>query len=172
MRPRHAVWTLGFHAGLLALASTKFSIVSWIWGSWPWSWNYFQYSYRNGWGYPYQSDYSLAVVVAYIAAYLVGMAGYGLAWHYVRGGWEVLGIILSVLGLVSFLIEGSHWLWSHHLSWIFVCPAASLLLAGVVIFRLGKVRGEAANERDRGDGGIPRPLHAERARPAAPHHEC
>lgn len=146
MKPKHGIWMLAFHAGLLVLASTKFRVVSWIWGTWSWAWNFFEYSYQSGWGYTYESNYSLPVVSAYVAAYLVGMAGYFLAWNHVRGGWRVLGVILSGLGLVSFLIEGSHWLWSHHLCWIFICPTASLLLSVVVILQLGRVQGEEADK--------------------------
>ena len=133
MKSKLALWALCFHAGLLVLASTKFTVLSWMWGNYYWTWNYYQYSHRNGWGYQYQSEYSALVVLTYIAAYLAGVAGYALVWNRVHYGWTGPALILSALGLVSFLIEGSHWAWSHHLSWIVSCPAASLLLAGVVI---------------------------------------
>lgn len=136
MRPRHALWVLCLHAGLLVLASTRFSVVSWIWGNCSWTWNYFQYSHENGWGYQYHSNYSLVVVLTYIAAYLAGLAGYTMAGRRVRGWWNGLAAMLSALGLICFLIEGSHWLWAHQWSWIAVCPAASLLLAGVAIVQL------------------------------------
>ena len=47
-------------------------------------------------------------------------------------------MILCVLGLISFAIEGSHWFWEHHLSWIAICPAASLLLVVISIIQVGK----------------------------------
>jgi hypothetical protein len=158
MRPKLALCTLCFHAGLLVVASTRFSVLSWIGGNYDWTWNYFQYSHRNGWGYQYQSDYSLGVVLTYITAYLAGVAGYGLACKHLSLGWNVLGIILSVLGLISFLIEGSHWVWTHNLSWIISCPAASLLLAGVVIIQLCRVAGTPAEQTappNAGSAGAP-----------------
>jgi hypothetical protein len=144
MSPRHLVSTLCFHAALLLAASTRFSVVSWMWGKSAWTWDYLQYAYRNGWGYEYQSDYSLAVVLAYIAAYSLGLIGYGMASRFVAAGWSILGAILCVLGLISFLIEGSHWLWSHHLSWILSCPAAGLLLAVGVLVQLAKAASKPA----------------------------
>ena len=138
MRPKHAIWMLCGQACLLLLASTKFSVVNWLWGNWAWSWEYFQYSYRDGWGYVYRSDYSVAVVLAYLAAFVTGIIGSLMALRWTVGAWSALAMILSGLGLVSFLIEGSHWLWDHHLCWIAICPAASLLLAGIVIYQLAR----------------------------------
>ncbi len=138
LKAKHAVWVLVIFAALLLLASTKFSVVSWIWAKSAWTWQYFQYSYGNGWGYPYQSDYSLAVVLTYVAAFVAGIIGYLIAGKRVAGRWSVAAVILCVLGLVSFLIEASHWLWEHHLSWIAICPAASLVLAAIAIVQLGK----------------------------------
>ncbi len=40
---------------------------------WAWTSEYFRYSYQNGWGYSYRNDYSLAVVLTYLAAFLVGL---------------------------------------------------------------------------------------------------
>jgi hypothetical protein len=126
------------YAGLLILASTRFSVVSWIWGKWAWTWDYFQYSYRNGWGYQYRSDYSFVVVLTYLTAFLLGLIAHGMASTRGGGVWNSVAMILCVLGLVSFTIEGSHWVWEHHLSWIAICPAASLLLAVISIIQLAK----------------------------------
>ncbi|MEP4077673.1 hypothetical protein [Haloferula sp.] len=136
MRKNFATWTLGMHAGLLLLASTRFSVITWLWSERSWTWNYLQCSFQNGWGRQYQSDYSLAMVASYIGAYLIGIIGFALAWRHLSAVCKTLGLILAVLGLVSFLIEGSHWAASHHLSWIFICPLASLLLAGIAIIQL------------------------------------
>jgi hypothetical protein len=141
MRSKLAFWTLCFHTVLLVGASTKFSALSWIWGSPHWTWDYFQYAYKDGWGYQFQSDYSLLIVLTYIAAYLAGVAGHALAWKRVAGVWTGLAAILSAVGLISFLIEGGHWLWDHHLSWIVSCPAISLLLVAVVLVQLCRAGG-------------------------------
>jgi hypothetical protein len=138
MKHSYTLLTLCSHTALLVLASTKLSVLSWIWGDHSWTWQYFRHTYKNGWGYQYKSDYSLFVVLAYIAAYLVGVVGYGMSRRHVHGGWNLLAGILSLFGLISFLIEGSHWFWNHHLSWIAICPAASLILAIVVIVQLGR----------------------------------
>lgn len=138
MKPKHAIWMLCAYAGLLLLASTRFSIVSWIWGRRAWTWEYFQYAYRNGWGYQYRSDYPFVVVVTYLAAFLVGLIAHLMARRRIAGAWSALAVILCGLGLVSFGIEGSHWIWDHGLSWTAICPAASLLLAVIAIIQLGK----------------------------------
>lgn len=152
MKTKSAVWILCTHAALLLLASTRFSIVSWLWGKWSWTWDYFQYSCRNGWGCQFRSDYSLVIVLTYLAAFLLGLIAHGMASTRGASVWSTLAMILCGLGLISFAIEGSHWLWEHHLSWIAICPAASLLLAGVAIIQLGKV----AEPTDGGNAASPR----------------
>jgi len=144
MKTKHAIWALCAYAGLLILASTRFSVVSWLWGKPAWSWDYILYSYRNGWGYEYRSDYSLAIVLAYFAAFSLGLIAHGMASRRVAGPWSTIAMILCALGLISFSIEGSHWLWDHHLSWIAVCPAASLLLAAIAIVQFGKNTGRVS----------------------------
>ncbi len=151
MKRQYTLWILWFHAGLLVVASTRLSVVSWMWGNASWTWDYFQYWYKNGWGYQYQSDYSLSVVLTYIAAYLAGIAGCGMARRHVPIGANALAAILSILGLISFLIEGSHWLWAHHLSFIAICPAASLLLV-VVVVQLRRAGGKPAEYEAAQDG--------------------
>jgi hypothetical protein len=112
--------------------------VSWLWGGSSWTVNYFQLAYSTGWGYQYQSDYSLPVVLAYVAAHLSGIVAYAMARRCVVAPWALLPLILCLLGSLSFAIEASHWLWNHHLSLIASCPVASLLLAIVVGFQLGR----------------------------------
>ncbi len=125
------------HAALLLVASTRFSALSWIWAESAWTWDYFRYAHQSGWGYQYQSDYSSAVVLTYLAAFSTGIVGYVMAGKRIVGTLRIPAMMLCVLGLISFLIEGSHWLWDHHVSWIAVCPAAGLLLAGVAALQLG-----------------------------------
>ena len=158
MKPKLAVWALCFHAGLLIVASTRLSVLSWIWGKHAWTWDYFQYAYQNGWGYKYQSDYSPAIVLLCIAAYLAGVTGYAMAWKFLPQVWPGLGGVLSALGLISFLIEGSHWLWRHNLSWVVSCPAASLLLAGGAIVWLGGTGSRRAEPSASPNGGPAAPL--------------
>ena len=40
----------------------------------------------------------------------------------------MLGVVLSVLGLVSFGIEGSHWVFEHNRSWLAFSPAIMFVL--------------------------------------------
>ena len=116
------------HVVLLVLASTNFSIVSWLWGDPFLNWDYFRYSYRNGWGYTYVSEYSLAQVLSYMAAYGLGIAAFAslLIRHRLRS--SALAAILCLVGALSFCIEASHWLWDHHLSWIASFPAVMVVL--------------------------------------------
>ena len=142
------MWALCAFAGALVLASTRFSVVSWLWGDWSWTWDYFQYSYRNGWGYQYRSNYSLVVVLTYLTAFALGLIAHSAARTRVASVWSNVAMILCVLGLVSFAIEGSHWLREHHLSWIAMCPAASLLLAIVAIVQLDRAKRTHAEQTD------------------------
>ena len=142
------MWALCAFVTALVLASTRFSVVSWLWGNWTWTWDYLQYSHQNGWGYQYQSDYSLAVVLTYLTAFALGLIAHGSARTRGASVWSNVAIILCVLGMVSFAIEGSHWLRDHHLSWIAICPAASLLLAVVVIVQLGRAQRTHAEQTD------------------------
>ena len=133
MKPETISVTLAAHVSLLVLASTRFTIVTWIWGDWAWTWSYFQYTSRSGFGGAYQSDYTMAVILAYLLAHLAGAIGYLAARRTLPRFLFAAGLSLCVLGLISFALEGSHWLWSHHRSWIVSCPAASFLLAGIAI---------------------------------------
>ncbi len=141
---------LWLYLGLLLLASTRFGVVSWIWGKWAWSWDYFECSFQNGWGYQFESDFSFLTVLAYLAAFAAGVAGCLIAGKRIATAVSVATMTLCVLGMISFLIEGSHWIWEHHLSWIAICPAANLLLAAIAIVQLNTVpdEGAAANIRD------------------------
>jgi hypothetical protein len=140
MKPKQALWILlGLHVVLLLLASTQFTVLSWMWSERSWTFNYFSYCWRDGWGYQYKSDYDLTVVLAYIAAHLLGLGTYYvIACKYARVRGTFPALILCLVGLASFSIEASHWLWSHHLSCIASCPLGSLFLAIVVAFQIRK----------------------------------
>ena len=127
------------HAVLLVLASTNFSVVSWLWGDFSWNWSYFQYSYRNGWGYTYVSDYNLGQVACYVGAYGLGVAAFTIARVRYRLSLSTAAIVVCLLGAVSFCIELTHWFWSHHLSLIASFPAAMVVLWVVIGAQLGRI---------------------------------
>lgn len=123
---------LVLHAILLLLASTSFTISSGF-DDGAFSWNYFQYASRNGWGHPYEFPYSLTVVLTYLAAYGVGILGYGLTW---RSGFKVVGsagTVLCAVGFVSFAYELTHWISDHYGSWIASAPIVLLPLALIAV---------------------------------------
>jgi hypothetical protein len=127
------------NVAFLALASTNFTMATgWMTGSFQWT--SFTYSYQNGWGYLYQSPYTLPVIVTYLLAYTAGAAAYAVTW---AGGSRVLGLaglVLSLAGLASFAIEGSHWVFVHNLSWIASFPAVMLLLAPLALVQAWRRR--------------------------------
>ncbi|MCP4640938.1 MAG: hypothetical protein GY851_10915 [bacterium] len=142
------------HAVLLVLASTNFSVISWLWGDHSWTWNYFQYSYRNGWGHPYASEYSLGQVLCYITAYGLGALAFAIGWLRYRLRLSVAATVLCLLGTLSFCIEATHWLWTHHLSWIASFPAVMIVLwmvVGVQAFRLSRENPQQGRAVDRED---------------------
>ncbi len=126
------------HLVLLALACTRSTLVS-VWVSGAWTCDFYTYHYADGWGYPYRSDYTLPVILAYLAAYAAGIAVYGLAWsagsRWIAGS----GLALCIVGLLSFGIEGSHWVWSHNLSWIASFPVVMFPLAVLAGVQFSKV---------------------------------
>ena len=121
------------HLVLLTLACTSFTVIS-GWATGGWKCNFYIYRYADGWGHAYLSDYTLPVILTYLTAYAVGLAVYAFAWaggsRYVAG----TGLALCIVGLVSFGIEGSHWVWSHNLSWIASFPVVMFPLAVVAGF--------------------------------------
>ena len=126
------------HAVLLVVASTKFSIIIWLWGDLSWNWDYFRYSYRNGWGYTYESEYALGQVLCYIVAYGLGIAAFAIALIRYRLRLSAVATVLCLLGTLSFCIEATHWLWDHHLSWIVSFPAVMVVLWICIGIQLGR----------------------------------
>ena len=139
MRIRTLIVLLISHAVLLVLASTNFSVVSWIWGESAWSWSCFQYSFRNGWGHTYVSEYGLGQVLCYIGAYGLGVAAFAIARVRLRLGFSTPAIIVCLLGAASFGIELTHWLWPHHLSLIASFPEVMVILWVIVGAQLGRI---------------------------------
>ena len=119
---------LTLHAILLLLASTKFTIITAFFGNSVLQWCYFKYASSNGWGFKYVSDYNVAEIVTYLLGFTVGAIGFFAAskrGHLVVG---VLGVSLSLIGILSFAIEGSHWIVDHNRSWVAFSPVAMLVL--------------------------------------------
>ena len=123
MRP-----VLAIHAILLLLASTDFTVVTAIFGDHAWKWCYFRYASQSGFGYVYHSEYTLWAIWAYLLAFVAGTVGFSVALQHGRRVVGTLGVVLSVLGLVSFAIEGSHWIFEHNNSWLAFSPAAMFVL--------------------------------------------
>ena len=141
------------HIILVLLASTNFTILALVRDVKSFSWNYYTYSYRNGFGYTFESDYSLQQVLTYIGAYATGLILFALVFVKGLRITDFLGFGVCSLGLVSFIIEGSHWISEHHLSWIASFPIALIVLWLVVIiasiFKLNKqssIKGHAADD--------------------------
>jgi len=92
---------------------------------------------------PYHFPYMLPVVLTYLTAYGIGLAGYILFWrggHHAIGG---VGMVLCAVGLASFAYETTHWFSDHYDSWIASAPAAAIVLAIIALiagWRSGKLR--------------------------------
>ncbi len=120
---------LTIHAVLILLASTAFTVVTAPFNRDSLQWSFYSYSFRSGFGAPYDSDYSLAVVLAYLIAFAFGLVGFTTAYRKGRVRTGMLGVILSVVGLASFTVELSHVFLDHHRSLIVIAPLAMLALA-------------------------------------------
>ncbi len=119
------------HAFVLLLASTDFTLVTSLFGGDSLRWCYYRYVSQSGWGYEYVSDDSLPVVATYITAFVLGIFGFCLAWSRGLRVVGVIGVVLSCIGIISFAIEGSHWLVAHNWSWLLFSPVAMFLLVGL-----------------------------------------
>ena len=128
------------HAVFMLLASTKFTIVTCLTGSGAWQWNYYQWSYRNGFGYAYVSEYSALQILAYLLGYGLGFPVFACAW---KCNWRWLalpGFLLCGLGFISFLIEATHIILSHHLSLIASFPVLLIALWIPWLVMIGRAR--------------------------------
>ncbi len=136
------------HIVLLVLAATNFTVLNLVLPDKHFTCNYFSCTWRNGFGSPYVSDYSLPQILAYLGAYSLGLIVYAFAWSrrwFFLGG---VGMALSALGLGSFLIESSHWFISHHWSCIASFPIVMLglwIIWPIMFFRAKKEGTVAAN---------------------------
>lgn len=120
---------LAIHAALILLASTAFTVVTAPFGGSSLQWSFFSYSFRSGFGTPYVSDYSTAIVLTYLIAFAFGVIGFTMAYRTGRIRTGMFGLFLSVIGSVSFAVELSHLFVDHHRSWIVIAPVAMLVLA-------------------------------------------
>jgi hypothetical protein len=123
---------LGLHSLLLLLASTKFTVVTSLLGHTGFDWCFYKYGSSNGWGVPYVSDYRALEVVTFLLAFGIGAIGFLLA---LKGRLPILaflGLLLSLVGGLSFTLEGSHWLIDHNRSWIAFSPVVMWVLALLV----------------------------------------
>ena len=119
---------LALHALLMLLASTEFTIVTAIFGGDSLRWCCYRCASQSGFGRQFVSDYTLPVVLGYLATFAVGIAGFSLALRRGRHVVGLLGVVLSMIGVISFAIEGSHWIIEHHRSWIAFSPAVMFIL--------------------------------------------
>lgn len=120
---------LMIHAALTLLASTAFTVFTAPLGGDSLRWSFYSYSFRSGFGTPYISDYSTAVILTYLIAFAFGVVGFKMAYRSGRIRSGMLGVILSGIGFVSFAVELSHVFVDHHRSWIVVAPVVMLTLA-------------------------------------------
>ena len=136
MKTTHYILIL--HIVLILLASTNFTIVSFAREGTSFSWNYGTYSYRNGFGSAFVSDYSLLQVLTYISGYTLGIILFATVYRKGLSMLGVLGLGLCSLGVVSFMIEGSHWATEHYLSWIASFPIVLIVLWILLAVSLAK----------------------------------
>lgn len=156
---------LVLHVVLLAFASTCFTVVTGV-GDGHYQWEYFRYFSHSGWGVPYQSTYSLQVVLAYLAAYTTGVAAYCVACR--SGSWIIglSGTLLCFVGFASFSLELSHWFVDHSWSWIASAPIALLALAPAAAIQQYRSRFTSARQPDKlGPSVQGASVSAERAEP-------
>jgi hypothetical protein len=131
------LWLLGFlllHVVPLLAGASNFTIFSFWRHPGSFTFSFFDFSYSSGWGYVYQSSYSLWQVLAYLVAYATGVIFYP---RLARPTWLAAASVgICLMGLISFAIEASHWVLDHNLSLIASLPIALLLVA---LWTIGRV---------------------------------
>ena len=132
MKPMRQVLVL--HVLLMLLASTEFTIVTALFGGRSMQWCWYRYVSRSGFGSEFVPDYSLPIIAVYLVAFAFGIAGFGMSLQRGRSVAGFLGAALSVVGLISFAIEASHWISEHHRSWIAISPLAMYVLSFLRLF--------------------------------------
>jgi hypothetical protein len=121
------------HLALLGLAATSFTIVT---GD-PFHVQFYHYGSKSDFGVPYKSDYSLSVVLAYIAAYSAGLVFYARLWRRGSRRLAVGGFVICLLGFLSFAYESTHWLRTFNDSVILSLPVILFVtgtVAAVILF--------------------------------------
>jgi hypothetical protein len=121
---------------LISLAASDFTILSGSAAPERFQFNYFAFSHRSGWGSVYVSEYSVPQVGVYLVAYAAGLMAFAMV---VRSGLRTIGgtgVVLCLLGLISFALEASHWLLNHHSSLIASVPVLILPLCLVAVVQL------------------------------------
>jgi len=138
---------LGGHAVLLALASTNFSIINWLWGDSVPGWNYFQISQVKVWGKEYLSPYPLSQVVCYLLAYATGSAVFAIICLRYRFWLSVLALTLCLIGVLSFGIELHNCFVSgqRYYSWIASFPGLMLILWICIGIQLRRIANREAD---------------------------
>ena len=117
---------LVLHLGAVLLACTSWTLITGPFTG-HFSWSFFSYAYADGWGYSYRSDYTLAEAATYLVAYASGFASYRWSGS---GMASRLALLICGLGVVSFSIELSHWIFEHNLCLIASFPILLLLIGG------------------------------------------
>jgi hypothetical protein len=128
------------HIVFLLLAATSFSVVTIFGESWSFDCEFWKLSYSRGWGHRYVSEYSIWRVLCYLIGYGLGIPVYA---YVARAGWAwlaTLGVILCGIGVISFVIEGSHWVVSHNLSLIASFPAAMPALWILWLYKVSRFK--------------------------------
>ncbi|HEY4329714.1 MAG TPA: hypothetical protein VGN88_08250 [Phycisphaerae bacterium] len=111
----------------LTLAATNFTLLTFPFSPSSFTISFFAYSYQNGWGYTYQSDFSLLQVLTYTLAYVSGIFLLPLIAH--PHFLAKFAQLISLAGALSFSLELTHWLIPHHLSIILSLPVILWLIA-------------------------------------------
>ena len=118
---------LFLHVWPLLTASTNFTLFTFVQDHRAFNWSYANLRYSDGWGYVYHSPYSGPQILAYLIAYASGIILYA---KLTRPRWlATLAAGLCVMGLISFVIEGSHLVFEHNLSLIASFPIVLLPIA-------------------------------------------
>ena len=127
-------WLFLAHVVGILLAATRFTILTFSFDGGSFNVEFYRYAYEHGWGYVYQSCYSLPQMLTYVVAYSLGLPVFLHALARGHGLLGISGTLICGLGAISFVIESSHAVFNHNVSLLasFPCVLAVLWVWWVV----------------------------------------
>ena len=112
---------LVIHIVLLLLAISNLTLITFLFDG-SWSFSLGQFSQKDSFGKPYEFEYSLIQVFAYIACYASGFFFYTKCQKVKPNVFSKIALLVCLVGFGTFIFELSHWVVNFNYSIIISFP--------------------------------------------------